>query len=168
MQNLVRRIDWVSTALAVVASVLLAISMLVICWMVVYRALGNSTYWEIECAIYLIVAAVFMGSPYCLMTQGHVGVDLLSELLPVHLRRRLTQGLAILGIAVLLYLTWKGGMLTWEAFEKGETSGSAWDPPRWPLFISMPIGLGLTALQYFAEIIRAEQPLPVVKEDSAS
>lgn len=168
MQNLVRRIDWLSTALAVVASVLLAIAMLVICWMVVYRALGNSTYWEIECAIYLIVAAIFFGSPYCLKTQGHVGVDLLSELLPLRLRRRLTQVLAILGIAVLLYLTWKGGLLTWEAFEKGETSGSAWDPPRWPLFITMPIGLGLTALQYVAEFIRTAQPLPVDTGDIAS
>jgi TRAP-type mannitol/chloroaromatic compound transport system permease small subunit len=58
-------------------------------------------------------------------------------------------------MAVCLYLTWKGLELTLDAFDKDETSGSAWNPPRWPLFAMMPLGLGLTALQYVAEMMRA-------------
>lgn len=157
MQNFVRRVDQLGTALAVLASIMLASAMLIVCWMVLWRAMGNSTYWEIELATYLIVAAVLLGSPYCLRTKGHVGVDLLSEMLPHRWHRRLGQVLAILGIVVLLYLAWKGALLTYDSFEGGETSGSSWDPPRWPLFITMPIGLGLTALQYVAEMLRADE-----------
>jgi hypothetical protein len=33
-----------------------------------------------------------------------------------------------------------------------------WNPPKWPLFLSMPLGLGLTALQYVAELFRKLEP----------
>ena len=154
----VRAVDALSTGLAVAAAACLAAAMLIVVYMVVWRATGHSTYWEIELATYLIVATVLIGSPYCLMTRGHIGVDLLSHYLPPRHRVALERVLAILGIAVCLYLTWMGLELTVEAFHKNETSGSAWDPPRWPFFALMPVGLGLTALQYVAEILR-ERPL---------
>jgi TRAP-type C4-dicarboxylate transport system permease small subunit len=36
----------------------------------------------------------------------------------------------------------------------GETSESLWRPVRWPLYLTMPVGLALTALQYLAELWR--------------
>ncbi len=124
--------------------------------MVVYRALGNSTWWEIELATYLIVAAVLVGSPFCLKTRGHIGVDLVSEWLPPRGRRVLLRILAVLGLGVCLYLTWIGLELTFDTWRTQETSGSAWDPPRWPFFAMMPLGLGLTALQYVADFLRTD------------
>lgn len=155
----VRAVDALSTGLAVAAAACLAAAMLIVVYMVIWRATGHSTYWEIELATYLIVATVLIGSPYCLRTRGHIGVDLLAHLLPQRHRLALERILAILGIVVCLYLTWKGFDLTVEAFHKNETSGSAWDPPRWPFFALMPIGLGLTALQYVAEMLRRQPPV---------
>ena len=132
----------------------MGLATLVVVWMVIWRATGHSTYWEIELAIDFIVGAVLVGSPYCLKTKGHIGVDLLSELLPISTRIAVARILALLGMAVCLYLTWRGAELTWDAFEKGERSGSLWNPPRWPLYATMPVGLGLTALQYVAELLR--------------
>lgn len=150
----VRLADRLSIACAVIAAACLAAAMLVVVWMVIWRAMGNSTYWEIELAVHLIVWSVLIGSPYCLMTKGHIGVDLVSHLLKPRNRLRLERVLAVLGFAICLYLAWKGLELTLEAIHKNEHSGSSWNPPRWPLFISMPIGLGLTALQYVAEMLR--------------
>ena len=141
----VRAVDAVSTALAVVAAGCLAAAMLIVVYMVAWRAAGNSTYWEIELATYLIVACVLLGSPYCLRTRGHIGVDL-------------ERVLWVLGLVVCLYLAWEGLGLTLDSFHKNETSGSSWDPPRWPFFALMPLGLGLTALQYVAELLR--EPVP--------
>lgn len=161
MQTLVRWIDRLSDACAVIASLCMLASTLIVVWMVAYRAAGNSTYWEIELATYLIVAAVLLGSPFCLKTRGHIGVDLVSELLPAHGRVVLGRVLAVLGLVVCVYLAWKGFELTVDAFEKDERSGSAWNPVRWPLFAMMPLGLGLTALQYVAEMLRADdEPAP--------
>ena len=152
--SFVRAVDRLSTALAVVASVLMAAATLVVVWMVIWRTTGHSTYWEIELSVYLIVGAVLIGSPYCLMTKGHIGVDLVSHLMSVRNRRILERVLAVLGLAVCVYLAWKGFELTMDAMHKNERSGSSWTPPRWPFFAMMPIGLGLTALQYVAEMLR--------------
>jgi len=156
VRHLVRFIDRLSTACAVAAAVMLVSATLIVCWMVVYRALGNSTWWEIELATYLIVAAVLVGSPFCLKTRGHIGVDLVSEWLPPRGRRILSRVIAVVGLAVCLYLAWVGLELTFDTWHSGETSGSAWDPPRWPFFAMMPLGLGLTALQYVADFLRTD------------
>lgn len=152
----VRAVDAMSTACAVIAALCLAAAMLIVCYMVVWRATGHSTYWEIELATYLIVASVLVGSPYCLRTRGHIGVELLAHVLPPKGRILLERVLAVLGFLVCLYLAWEGLDLTIHAFHSNETSGSSWDPPRWPFFSLMPIGLGLTALQYVAEMLRED------------
>ncbi len=38
-----------------------------------------------------------------------------------------------------------------------EHSGSTWNPLRWPFFAMMPLGLGLTALQYVADFLRPDE-----------
>lgn len=157
----VRTVDALSTVCAVIAAACLAAAMLIVVYMVVWRATGHSTYWEIELATYLIVACVLIGSPYCLKTKGHIGVDLVSHLLAPRKRLALERVLAVLGFVVCVYLAWEGLELTVHAFHSGETSGSSWDPPRWPFFALMPLGLGLTALQYVAEMLR---PAPAAEE----
>jgi TRAP-type C4-dicarboxylate transport system permease small subunit len=156
VRQFVRFVDRLSDACAVAASLMLIAATLIVVWMVAYRSLGNSTYWEIEAATYLIVAAVLVGSPFCLKTHGHIGVDLVSHWLAPRGRRILTRILAVLGFAVCVYLAWKGLELTLEAWEKKEGSGSMWNPPRWPFFAMMPLGLGLTALQYVADFVRTD------------
>lgn len=159
MRKFVRFVDRLSDACAVAASAMLIAATLIVCYMVVYRWLGNSTWWEIELATYLIVGAVLVGSPFCLKTRGHIGVDLFSHLLGPRGQRILARVLALLGLGVCLYLAWEGLQLTLEALHKNERSGSLWNPPRWPFFATMPIGLGLTALQYVADFLRpAEAP----------
>jgi TRAP-type mannitol/chloroaromatic compound transport system permease small subunit len=44
--------------------------------------------------------------------------------------------------------------MTLHAFARDETTESAWAAPKWPLYLAMPVGLGLTALQYVAEMLR--------------
>lgn len=156
----VRAVDAVSTACAVIAALCLAAAMLIVCYMVIWRATGHSTYWEIELATYLIVASVLIGSPYCLRTKGHIGVELLAHVLSPAGRLVLDRVLAALGLLVCLYLAWEGLDLTIHAFRSNETSGSSWDPPRWPFFALMPIGLGLTAVQYVAEMLREDEVAP--------
>ncbi len=150
----VRAVYRLSTACAVVAAVMLLLAALVITWSIVYRAMGASTYWEIEFSVYMMVASLFLASPYCLATQGHVGVDLLSHYLPASAARSLAIVVALVGLAVCLYLTYAGAELTLHAFARGERTESTWAPLKWPLFLAMPVGLGLTALQYVADLLR--------------
>jgi TRAP-type C4-dicarboxylate transport system permease small subunit len=162
MPAFVRWVDRLSTWCAAIAAVMLAAAAIVITWSVIYRAMGASTYWEIEFSVYMMVASLFMASPYCLGTNGHVGVDLLSHYLPARAARRLALVVALIGLGVCVYLAIAGGILTIDSFAKGESTESTWAPAKWPLFLAMPVGLGLTALQYVAELIRPWSDRPRV------
>lgn len=150
----VRAVFRLSTACAAVAAAMLLVAALVITWSIVYRALGASTYWEIEFSVYMMVGSLFLASPYCLATQGHVGVDLLSHYLPEHTKRPLAIAIGLVGLAVCVYLAYAGAELALHALARGERTESAWAPPKWPLYLALPIGLGLTALQYVADLLR--------------
>ncbi|UEM04626.1 TRAP transporter small permease subunit [Skermanella rosea] len=167
MRAVIALIDRLSISCAVVASVLLASAVVIVCYMVVIRTLGYSSYWEIEASIYMVVAATFLASPYTLMTRGHVSVDFLPWMMGQRAARVIQAGIAVVGIVICLYMAWLGWHLTLEAIASDERSTSMWRPVKWPLYVMMPIGLGLTALQYLAEIFRsasdeapAKAPLP--------
>ena len=150
----VRAVFRLSTACAAIAAVMLLMAALVITWSIVYRAMGASTYWELEFSVYMMVASLFLASPYCLATQGHVGVDLLSHYLPRPAAKGVAIVVGLIGLAVCVYLAYVGAELTLDAFERGDRTESAWAPLKWPLFLTMPVGLGLTALQYVADLLR--------------
>ncbi|TXF13306.1 TRAP transporter small permease subunit [Pelomicrobium methylotrophicum] len=164
MRAFIRFADAISVACAVIASVMLFAAVLIVCWMVLYRALGHSTFWELETAVYLMVASVFLGSPYCLKTNGHVSVDLLAHYLPRRGSDILAIFIGVVGFVVCGYLTYVGAELMLKSLHEGETTGSLWNPPKWPLYLTMPLGLGLTALQYIAEILRATLDLKSAQE----
>jgi TRAP-type C4-dicarboxylate transport system permease small subunit len=154
VSTFVRLMDRLSVACAAVAAVMLALAALVITWSVIYRALGASTYWEIEFSVFMMVGSLFLASPYTLHTRGHVAVDLLSHFLPRRMAGGLGMAIAVIGLLICAYLAIAGGILTFESFVKDEHTESTWAPAKWPLFLSMPVGLALTALQYVAELAR--------------
>lgn len=154
MPVFVRLVDRLSVACAALAAVMLGLAALVITWSVIYRAMGASTYWEIEFSVYMMVGSLFLASPYTLRTRGHVGVDLIAHYLAPALARRLELFVALVGLAVCIYLATVGGVQTYESFVKDEHTESTWAPAKWPLYLMIPLGLGLTALQYLAELAR--------------
>lgn len=153
MLEFARAVDRLSTALAVVGAGFVLAAVLVVTYMIVARLLGASNYWEIELSIYLSVGAIFLASPYALRTGGHVSVDLLPKLLPPAARPYLMTLLRLIGFAVCLYLAWVSGERFWESFHTGERSNSLWKPLVWPLHLTMPVGMAMTALQFVVEIL---------------
>ncbi len=147
-----RFVSRISDACAVVASVFLAVAAVIICYMVIRRTAGFSTDWELEFAVFMMVASLFLGSPYCLKTEGHVAVGLMETALPSRSAYWLRLVIQIVGLLVVLFLAYMGLEKTWEVFVKGELTESSWAPPKWPLYATMPIGFFLTALQYIAMI----------------
>jgi TRAP-type C4-dicarboxylate transport system permease small subunit len=138
----------------VVAALLIGLAVLVICDMVIERYIFNrTTIWQIDVVTYAIVGATFIGSPYVLLKRGHVNVDIL----PLHLGQRarywlalFTAGLSFAFVLVLLILVAR----YWhEAFTGNWRSDTVWRARLWIPYSAMPLGLGLLALQYVAEII---------------
>ncbi|MFQ5785186.1 MAG: TRAP transporter small permease [Alphaproteobacteria bacterium] len=144
----------VSQLCGVIAALLLAAAVLVVCEMVVLRYFLNaSTIWQTEFVIYSLVAATFIGSPYVLLRRGHVNVDLL----PLYLGHRGRVALALIAslaaLAFTLVVAWTGFVLWREAWDGGWRTDTVWELPLWISYLPLPLGIGLLALQYVADIL---------------
>ncbi|HEX2531579.1 MAG TPA: TRAP transporter small permease [Burkholderiaceae bacterium] len=149
-----RWVTRISTAMAVVAAVLLLAATLIITMMVIKRGIGLQNSWELELSIELMVGAIFLASPYTLATGGHVKMDLLDALLPASLKHYLAFVAGLIGCLVCLYLGWTGLQMTQHAFVTGERALGIWQPLAWPKYATIPTGMLMTALQYVVSMHR--------------
>lgn len=160
MERFARLVDGAGTVMAGAAALCLLGAILSVSWMVFWRAIGGVNSWELETSIYLAVAAVFLASPFTLRTNGHIGMELLDATLSDGARRRLALVGNLLGLVVCAYLAYVGLELTLRAYTSGEKVLGVWTPYLWPKYATMPLGLGVTALQYAVAIARLRQPGP--------
>jgi TRAP-type C4-dicarboxylate transport system permease small subunit len=148
-----RWVTRLSMASGVFAAGLLVLSVLVVCHMVFVRAvLGQSSIWQTEFVTFALIAATFLGAPYILLTKGHVNVDLLPLMLGAHGRHALGWVASLLALtfcALFFYST-----LHWwyEAYQLGLTTPSIWRARLWIPYLALPVGMGLTCLQYVVDI----------------
>lgn len=154
MQAYVRVIRFISQLCGFIAAGLIALGVLVVCHMVFVRyVLNHNTIWQTDLTTYCLVAATFVGSSYVLMTRGHVNVDVLPHYIGPRARFRLAVGCGALTLAfavvmtVVTFLFWK------EAWDNRWVSDTMWRARLWIPYSSMPIGLGLLALQAVADLI---------------
>lgn len=150
-----RRVRMLSQLCGFVAAGLVALAVVIVCQMVFVRyVLNQSTIWQTDFITYCITAATFIGSPYVLMTRGHVNVNVL----PLHLSPPRRYVLALFAsivsaafcavMTVMTFLFWK------EAWDNRWVSDTMWRARLWIPYASMPIGLGLLTLQYVVDIVR--------------
>jgi TRAP-type C4-dicarboxylate transport system permease small subunit len=153
MRRLVAAVGALSRLFGMAASLCLALGCLVVCQMVFMRyVLEASTVWQTEFVLYSIVAATLLGSPYVLLTQGHVNVDLASQYLGPRPKRVLKAIAASMGIAFCLVLALSGWRYFEEAWREGWVTESVWAPPLWAVLLPLPLGMGLLSLQYLVDI----------------
>jgi len=154
MTVFLQTVRWLSRMCGVVSAVLLIAAVLVVCHLVFVRyVLGASAIWQHEFVTFSLIGATFFGGPYLLLTHGHVNVDLL----PMFMGRRGRVALALLAsllsLAFCLVIAWTGYVWWREAWTNGWRAETVWSPPLWIPYLAMPIGIGLMALQYVADIL---------------
>jgi TRAP-type C4-dicarboxylate transport system permease small subunit len=154
MDAFIRTVKGVSQACGVIAAGLIALGVFIVCEMVFERSvLGTNTVWQTDFVTNCLVAATFIGSPYVLMTRGHVNVDVL----PLHSGPRLRYWLALfsilLGFAFVAVLAVLGCAFWHEAWANNWHSNTVWRERLWIPYAAMPAGLTLLALQYVVELL---------------
>lgn len=154
MDLFIRGVRALSVIAGVTAAAALAAAVVVVCQMVVLRYfLGHSTVWQTEFVTFAVVGATFIGSPYVLLTKGHVNVDLL----PLYLGHRSRVALAllasVLSLAFCLVIGWYSALYLYEVWSEGWHTETVWALPLWIPVMPLPIGMGLLSLQYVADIL---------------
>lgn len=149
----VRLIGAVSTLFGIAAAFMILASVLITCHMIFVRGvLGQSTIWQTEAVIYLMIGATMLGLPYVQRLRGHVGVDLLPSLLPPPARRLLASAVMLATIAMIGAMLWYGWEMFHLAWARNWKSESVWAFPLWITYLSVPLGFGLYLLQLLADL----------------
>jgi TRAP-type C4-dicarboxylate transport system permease small subunit len=143
----------VSQLCGIVAATLIALGVLVVCEMVFVRyVLNHNTIWQTDFVTWSLVAATFIGSPYLLLSRGHVNVDVL----PLHLTLRKRWWLAlfsiVMSLAFCVLVTLLAAHFWFEAWEQRWVSDTMWRARLWIPYSSMPIGFAILTLQYVADL----------------
>jgi TRAP-type C4-dicarboxylate transport system permease small subunit len=154
MDQFVRGVRVLSQLSGIVAAGLTAVAVVVVCQMVFVRyVLNETTIWQTDFVTFSLVAATFIGSPYVLLTKGHVNVDVL----PLYVGARSRWWLALVAILISLGFALTMAVLTaqfWhEAWENNWRSESMWRARLWIPYAAMPIGLGVLTLQYIVDLL---------------
>ncbi len=149
----VRAMRRISEFCGVIASLMILLSVFITCQMIFVRLILNqSTFWQTEAVIYLVIAATLLGLCYVQRLRGHVGVDLVPGLMPPGARRVLALfvlAMTLLMAGVMIYHGFDTFHLAWSRNWKSET---VWAFPLWIPYGMVPLGFALFFLQLAADL----------------
>jgi len=123
-----------------------------------------------ELTQFLYCYIIALGGAYTLRIHGHVNVDILFTRLKPRVKTIISMIIITLIIIFLAIVLWQTGMDAIEVFNRNEHSGSAFNPPIFPVKIIIPIGVLLFIFQGIAMIIKylIELITGVVEEERQS
>jgi TRAP-type C4-dicarboxylate transport system permease small subunit len=107
---------------------------------------------------YFLLLIPLLGAPWLVREKGHIYIELLIGALPPSRRQALMRIIVVLSLAVCAVLAWYGGAITLQNFAQNEKDVRSFDMPRWILMLSMPLGFGTMALEFFRLLVRRETP----------
>jgi TRAP-type C4-dicarboxylate transport system permease small subunit len=154
LDRFISAVNAISTLSGWVAAAMILISVFITCQMIFVRfVLRESTVWQTETVVYLMVAATMLGLPFVQKLRGHVNVDLLPLWLGRGPRLVLCIVVMLAAIGTLALMGWYAFENWSTAFARGWRSSSVWGPPLWIPYVTLPLGFALFVLQLVADLL---------------
>ena len=151
-----RKVDWLTEHIGrSVCWLLLAAVVISTVNAIVRKSFNLSSNAYLEAQWYLFAAVFMLGAGYVFLHDQHVRIDVLSS----KLSRRTQIWVDVVGIVVFLlplcaFVIWTAMPSVLLAMRTGEVSANPGGLIRWPLYLLVPIGFGLLALQSASELIK--------------
>ncbi len=157
---------WIGPALRLFEQVLLCGSVLVILFVVLFvcaevlmrYAFNSPIPGHLEGSELLMPIIVFLALSYTQATHGHVGMDLLLEILPHGARRYASMATLLVSIficSVLAYFSYKNAYQLWTYDDV------TMSPPyfhTWPAAAAIPLGYVLISIRMFIQVLNLYDP----------
>ena len=145
IQSLLDRLD---QALIIAAAIAAVLGALVLSESVFVRYfLRQSTDWQDETTVFLLVCSTCLSAPYVQSIRGHVAIEALSEILPPDVNRWRIALVDLASFGFCSFFAWKSWALFDEAWVDGQTTASSWGPPLWIPYVTMSLGMSLLTLR---------------------
>jgi len=150
-----RVIDSINDRVGKTVSFLTVFLAALILYEVVRRSMFNTpTTWCYELSIFVYGTLTVMGGSYTLLHKAHVNVDIVYGRLSQRQRAIIDLLTSTLLFFFCVVLLWYGGRFAWESLLLLETTNTVWDPPIYPLKLTIPIAAFLLLLQGLAKFFR--------------
>lgn len=122
---------------------------------IVRKAFSTSSNALLEVQWYLFAAVFMLGGGFAFLRNAHVRIDFIAS----QFSARTRNWIDVIGIVVFLWpLCYLMITLGWPLFERawqsGEVSANAGGLIRWPVYLLIPAGFALLALQSVSELIK--------------
>jgi len=146
---------WLMRGCGFVAAAVLGLVTLLVCIDVIGRNLGLGSFvWVNEITEYALPVATLAAAPWLMWRNQHVRLDLLSMLLSPKAQRRVDRLSSALGLAVSLLMVWYSLLALLDSRRAGSVVLKALTFPEWWLYLPVPIGFALLALECARRVLR--------------
>jgi TRAP-type C4-dicarboxylate transport system permease small subunit len=145
--DLLDRVLLIAAAIAAVAGAIVLTESVIVRYV-----LKQSTDWQDETTVFLLVGSTFLSAPYVQSVRGHVGIEALAEILSPRANRWRVVLVDLASLAFCAFFAWKSWSLFDEAWVDGQTTSSSWGPPLWIPYITMSIGMTLLSLRIALQV----------------
>jgi TRAP-type C4-dicarboxylate transport system permease small subunit len=138
-----------------VAAATIAAITLLVCYDVVGRNIGLPTLvWVNEVTEYALPIATLAAAPWLMWRNQHVRLDLLGAVLSPAAQRTADRVASAIGLVVSLLMLWYGMAMLLDSRSAGSLVMKALVFPEWWLFVPVPIGFALLALECGRRVFR--------------
>lgn len=151
-----RGIDWITERVGrAVGWLLLAAVLISTGNAIIRKAFSMSSNAFLEAQWYLFAAVFLLGAGYVFLHDQHVRIDVLAG----RLSRRVQVLIDVVGnlfflLPLCAFIVWTALPSVATAFSSGEISANPGGLIRWPLYVLVPIGFVLLALQALSELFK--------------
>lgn len=111
--------------------------------------------WLLELSEYALYVATFIAAPWVLSLGSHVRVDLVVTSVPPAVRRMFEIAADLLGGAISATIGWYGLRVVMDSHARGDMIYKELVVPEWWLFVFIPFGSLLLAIEFLRRLVRA-------------
>jgi len=148
-------VDAINAWTGLVCGFAIAVVTAVVIWEVVARgAFGHPAVWANETTVYLSAVAYLVVAAMPCSTAAMFRIDVIYERLAPRTRAKLDLFTFVFFVLYAGTLVWIGWEMAWASVQQGETTGTPWNPPIWPVKLAIPVAGLLLLLQGVANLLR--------------
>ncbi len=149
MRRFGRALDRVEDALALLAAILLVFIVVFVPIDVASRYFFNAPLtWVFEITEYILLIMPCLGMAWLARGNGHVMIDIATSRLTDDRKAFLAGCTSIVVALVCAFVAWWGAVVTLQSFQTKAIIENVLQTPQWVIYIAIPIGFALCALEF--------------------
>lgn len=128
---------------------------------------GSSIPGVVEYSEVLMVGLIFLGLAYAQRVGAHIGVDLVTERMPVRVAHAVRTVGLVIAIGIVAIMAWETLEVALRSFESREFRFGLVQVPIWPARLMIPLGLGALLLELgvslYDEVVALRNRVPITR-----